>query len=378
MNKVDSDVPLEKDQATSSGEEITGDDKDVMHFKDAFYYLGTNSNIFYHNPLFSHTLPCPSTCPSMQFAPHGLRRFLQFNFLLILPLTLVFELTVLDGGVSNANDDAHDYLVPQMIGALLVLALILLHFFASSTDPGILPPAKVTDRIHKDPIKIISEDGLEVEIDSCRTCRILRPPRSGHCKECDHCVSFFDHHCFVLEICIGERNLRLFIFWVFTAWIALGFAFVETLVVMIRDLNYEHLKQTNYGRWRIAACSLMVLISFSLWVLSCFPFAHYVRLSCIGALEKDVVNDKREFIKWWERSWSCGRFCERMLYGPVGPDHNQFNHGNLSRISEFYDPVNGRELVDEDGGNRERIVKEMKIDVMIADANSAGANEKDC
>ena len=40
----------------------------------------------------------------------------------------------------------------------------------------------------------------------CQTCKIMRPPKSSHCRECDHCVKGFDHHCFFVGNCIAARN----------------------------------------------------------------------------------------------------------------------------------------------------------------------------
>ena len=53
----------------------------------------------------------------------------------------------------------------------------------------------------------------------CSTCLIMRPPKASHCQHCDQCVKGFDHHCYWMGNCIGVRNLRSFV----------GFLFFTTL-----------------------------------------------------------------------------------------------------------------------------------------------------
>eukprot|EP00922_Rhytidocystis_sp_ex-Travisia-forbesii_P020100 GHVS01029632.1.p1 GENE.GHVS01029632.1~~GHVS01029632.1.p1 ORF type:complete len:455 (-),score=60.60 GHVS01029632.1:141-1505(-) len=47
----------------------------------------------------------------------------------------------------------------------------------------------------------------------CRVCHIYQPLRCRHCRECNHCVLTFDHHCFFIGGCVGEFNMwRFYVF----------------------------------------------------------------------------------------------------------------------------------------------------------------------
>ena len=57
-----------------------------------------------------------------------------------------------------------------------------------------------------------------LKLSYCKTCDVLRPPRSFHCSICEMCVEVHDHHCPWVGTCIGRRNTHFFIgflFWTF-------------------------------------------------------------------------------------------------------------------------------------------------------------------
>ncbi|KAF9139400.1 Palmitoyltransferase zdhhc14 [Mortierella sp. GBA39] len=102
----------------------------------------------------------------------------------------------------------------------------------SWTDPGVIPrgidgdppldPLRemdVTSASFYPPqslprLKEVQVGMYTVRLKYCETCRIYRPPRCSHCRQCDNCVEDEDHHCIWLNNCIGRRNYRYFLIFV--------------------------------------------------------------------------------------------------------------------------------------------------------------------
>lgn len=45
----------------------------------------------------------------------------------------------------------------------------------------------------------------------CPVCKVVRPPRAGHCRICGVCVLRLDHHCVWINSCVGQANHRSFL-----------------------------------------------------------------------------------------------------------------------------------------------------------------------
>ncbi|XP_026664451.2 probable protein S-acyltransferase 7 [Phoenix dactylifera] len=103
----------------------------------------------------------------------------------------------------------------------MTLTVIINLVLASTRDPGVVPR---NDKSQLEEVgtsigsrsRRISVSGVEVKVKYCRICKIFRPPRSCHCTVCDNCVEKFDHHCPWISQCIGLRNYRYYLMFIFS------------------------------------------------------------------------------------------------------------------------------------------------------------------
>ncbi|KAI5092088.1 palmitoyltransferase ZDHHC23, partial [Silurus meridionalis] len=49
----------------------------------------------------------------------------------------------------------------------------------------------------------------------CPFCKLVQPPRAGHCRICCACVLRLDHHCVWINSCVGQANHRSFLLTLF-------------------------------------------------------------------------------------------------------------------------------------------------------------------
>lgn len=45
----------------------------------------------------------------------------------------------------------------------------------------------------------------------CRYCATIKSERCYHCKTCKLCVRKLDHHCFIINNCVGYNNYKIFL-----------------------------------------------------------------------------------------------------------------------------------------------------------------------
>lgn len=127
-----------------------------------------------------------------------------------------------------------------VVSALLISASLACLFRTALMNPGFLPRHELTDEEEyavRSNTKEFHINGFTVTTKWCTTCNHYRPPRCSHCAVCDNCVDKFDHHCPWVGTCIGRRNYRWFLSFVYVTTVLCLWIFALSLAQL---LNYNH------------------------------------------------------------------------------------------------------------------------------------------
>ena len=123
----------------------------------------------------------------------------------------------------------------------------------------------------------------------CRTCRVWRPPRAAHCRECGWCVERFDHHCGALGNCIGRGNHAWFVVFLCSASCSTC-ALLAQSVRALRDFGWPRAARSWSDPGALALVAGVVVYGVCA-CLSCFAMSH-VYLCLCDVTTKEILRPK--------------------------------------------------------------------------------------
>eukprot|EP00211_Chloroparvula_japonica_P006149 CAMPEP_0119145782 /NCGR_PEP_ID=MMETSP1310-20130426/38008_1 /TAXON_ID=464262 /ORGANISM="Genus nov. species nov., Strain RCC2339" /LENGTH=348 /DNA_ID=CAMNT_0007137623 /DNA_START=54 /DNA_END=1097 /DNA_ORIENTATION=+ len=136
--------------------------------------------------------------------------------------------------------DEPDYYMPFLSGfwawpitvfeTYLVLMAYFNYYLACTTPPGKPRSDWQPTRTYPNLPADIDPLRLDRKLQSCLVCNQYKPMRSHHCSKCGSCSLRMDHHCMWTLSCIGYRNHKVFLLFVFHAALASIMAFLFCLM----------------------------------------------------------------------------------------------------------------------------------------------------
>ena len=84
-------------------------------------------------------------------------------------------------------------------------------------------------------VEFIENEIPLITTEECLECKIQKQNRVHHCSICNVCIDGMDHHCPWVANCIGKKNEREFIYFMFGTLTALIFLFLVNLNYFIKD-----------------------------------------------------------------------------------------------------------------------------------------------
>lgn len=165
------------------------------------------------------------------------------------PIIQIFYVFLVLGGSSLFIFSGYSLLIDSGLSPIhyytyiCSLLITLLCFYISSTsDPG--------------EIKLLNHEiyGASYEYDDifyikgylCATCKVIKAPRSKHCRICNRCVARFDHHCPWVNNDIGLLNLRYFLLFLLMTVVQIFYTFYLSYNIC-KDIYHSSILSLYYN-----------------------------------------------------------------------------------------------------------------------------------
>ena len=156
-------------------------------------------------------------------------------------------------------------------------------------------------------------NGKEVRVLKCRTCNIIRPPRSFHCSDCRACVEVHDHHCPWVGTCVGKRNHRYF--FLFTLLTTVHSVYTLFLNVMFQKKElYGEEDDDKWNQYHAMSLALLIFCSLITCCVGCLA-GYHGKLAFDGVTTNEEIRGKFSNGNQNPYDEGCGGNCRNFWYG---------------------------------------------------------------
>lgn len=205
-------------------------------------------------------------------------------------------------------------------------------------------------------------DGVKLRLKWCGICQHVRLPRTRHCTSCQCCVDRFDHHCVWVCNCVGLRNHRYFVAFVFFAC-TLNCVILMLCIALYHELwqqTYHQLNDSVTEHWwnqvvlifehhwilikMIPVVSTLLVLTFLLF----FPLVNLILFHAVLVASNRTTTEEMRELYLIKNPFSLG--CKgnlyQILWAPVPPSMTD-RWGQPKQLSNIdIQPTGG---VDDDG-----------------------------
>ncbi|KJP89035.1 hypothetical protein AK88_01327 [Plasmodium fragile] len=130
----------------------------------------------------------------------------------------------------------------RIFSILLFVSGALSFLVCSLSDPGRISHTSLDKHLKFYPY----DEVIFHQNNKCSTCQMLKPARSKHCKYCLSCISRYDHHCFLLNNCIGGYNSIYYLAFICTNATIAFHSFYITFRCLYNIIKYENLLKATF------------------------------------------------------------------------------------------------------------------------------------
>eukprot|EP00271_Cylindrocystis_brebissonii_P003804 TRINITY_DN15049_c0_g1_i1.p1 TRINITY_DN15049_c0_g1~~TRINITY_DN15049_c0_g1_i1.p1 ORF type:complete len:433 (-),score=18.83 TRINITY_DN15049_c0_g1_i1:941-2239(-) len=143
-------------------------------------------------------------------------RFFRVKDQCAVTLVSLLITAIIGGGVWACFPPPASFFFPLhcLITFIISANIIFNYTLAVTTKAG-----QIDSSVRWGSITVVTREALE-GFTFCSLCNLPKPPGAHHCRQCGECVLEMDHHCPFIGNCVGARNQRHFL--VFLFWVVVG------------------------------------------------------------------------------------------------------------------------------------------------------------